>query len=264
MRDERANRMAQETTVAIERLLEEARAGKLNGIAFVAHYRTRKVIAVLPWEGLGAVKLGFPNRIKDDVRSTALDRSTAPPAVLPAERYSRDSSSTFPGEEPAMAMTKCKECGNDLSTRAAACPKCGAAQPKPTSGATWLIAILIAIGFITSAILPSAEKPATSPSPAPSRAVDATPAPVACDQGAAVKVREGLVGLAQIAEKDGRVTFHWGPIWDNENNERRLRLIRSAADSDACLTGRTREIRFYSNGRLVGTASPTYGITLTN
>lgn len=86
----------------------------------------------------------------------------------------------------------------------------------------------------------------------------------ACDRAAATKVRDGLSSLAQIAEKDGRVTYTWGSVWDNESSERRLRLIRAAADSDACLTGRAREMRFYSNGRLVGTASPTHGIKLTN
>lgn len=38
-----------------------------------------------------------------------------------------------------MALIKCKECGAEISTKAEACPKCGAKRPKPTSLVTWLI-----------------------------------------------------------------------------------------------------------------------------
>lgn len=38
-----------------------------------------------------------------------------------------------------MAMTKCKECGNEISTKADACPKCGAKRPK-TGCLTWVVA----------------------------------------------------------------------------------------------------------------------------
>ena len=75
-------------------------------------------------------------------------------------------------------------------------------------------------------------------------------------------VQENLRGLAQISEKSGRITYNWGPVWDNMTNERRLRFVRAAADTDACLTGAARDIRFYSNGRLVGVADPTHGIRL--
>lgn len=38
-----------------------------------------------------------------------------------------------------MAMTKCKECGNEISTKADACPKRGAKQPA-TGCLTWVVA----------------------------------------------------------------------------------------------------------------------------
>lgn len=38
-----------------------------------------------------------------------------------------------------MAMTKCKECGAEISDKAQACPKCGARPPKRTSRWTWLV-----------------------------------------------------------------------------------------------------------------------------
>ncbi len=52
-----------------------------------------------------------------------------------------------------MAMTKCKECGNEVSTKAASCPKCGAITKKKIGflgyiGAAFLI--LIIVGIISS------------------------------------------------------------------------------------------------------------------
>ena len=54
-----------------------------------------------------------------------------------------------------MAMTKCKECGADVSTQAESCPKCGAPispkkpvkEKKKTSFLTWLIVIIIGLMF---------------------------------------------------------------------------------------------------------------------
>lgn len=51
-----------------------------------------------------------------------------------------------------MALTKCKECGEQVSTKAETCPKCGAKRKKKTSLFTWLVLIvivLVAIGTIS-------------------------------------------------------------------------------------------------------------------
>lgn len=42
-----------------------------------------------------------------------------------------------------MALTKCKECGAEVSTKANHCPKCGAKAPKRTSLVTWLVLVFI-------------------------------------------------------------------------------------------------------------------------
>jgi DNA-directed RNA polymerase subunit RPC12/RpoP len=50
-----------------------------------------------------------------------------------------------------MALIKCAECGNEVSTTAKACPKCGAKvvlPKKPTSTATKLMAGLLGIGIV--------------------------------------------------------------------------------------------------------------------
>ena len=91
-----------------------------------------------------------------------------------------------------MAMTKCKECGNEISTKAEACPKCGAKQVRTTGcakvvliffGAIFLLAILGQCGRDTSytpsstssssgvssatAVSPQATNVAPTPAPAP-------------------------------------------------------------------------------------------------
>jgi len=85
---------------------------------------------------------------------------------------------------------------------------------------------------------------------------------IACDKEAAIKVQSMLRDMATWQEKDGKTSFKWGSDWDHASQQQRLGLIRTFADSDACLTGRPREINFYRKGKLVGKASPTSGIRL--
>lgn len=47
-----------------------------------------------------------------------------------------------------MALTKCRECGNQISDQAVACPHCGAKPPKRTSTSTWVIGAVLGIPFI--------------------------------------------------------------------------------------------------------------------
>jgi hypothetical protein len=47
-----------------------------------------------------------------------------------------------------MAIIKCHECAAEISSKAAACPKCGAAAKKKTSLFTWLVTIVIGIGVL--------------------------------------------------------------------------------------------------------------------
>lgn len=50
-----------------------------------------------------------------------------------------------------MALVKCKECGNQVSTEAKACPTCGAKPPRKTGLWTWVIAIFF--GFVVFSII---------------------------------------------------------------------------------------------------------------
>lgn len=84
----------------------------------------------------------------------------------------------------------------------------------------------------------------------------------ACDQNAARNVQAMLREMGTWQEKGGQVIFIWGSDWDYSNQQQKLGLIKTFADSDACLTGTAREIKYYRNGKLVGIASPTSGVRL--
>lgn len=66
-----------------------------------------------------------------------------------------------------MALVPCRECGQQVSTEAAACPKCGA-KPKQPIGRLPVIAGLILGGYVLTSILPStpATPITTTPDPA--------------------------------------------------------------------------------------------------
>ncbi len=71
-----------------------------------------------------------------------------------------------------MALIKCKECGKDMSDKAAKCPGCGAPPPKETSRVTILIGGLFALGvaFAVANGQSDPSKPAPAPKAAPTAA----------------------------------------------------------------------------------------------
>lgn len=77
--------------------------------------------------------------------------------------------------EKKMALTKCRECGEQISTKAAACPKCGAVPNKKTSLLTWLVVAFIGFAVFGSFI----EKKEYGRSSTPSAPAVANPADVA-------------------------------------------------------------------------------------
>ena len=83
-----------------------------------------------------------------------------------------------------------------------------------------------------------------------------------CDKGASLKVQAMLKEMATWQEENGKIAFFWGSDWDQGSPQQRLGLIKTFADSDACLTGSAREIQYYRNGKLVGETSPIKGIKL--
>lgn len=86
---------------------------------------------------------------------------------------------------------------------------------------------------------------------------------IACDKAAALKVRNMINEMGQISESGGKVSVRWGSDFNYWNEDQKQGMARTAADADACLTGKPREIRFYSPaGKLITVASPSGGIML--
>jgi RNA polymerase subunit RPABC4/transcription elongation factor Spt4 len=56
-----------------------------------------------------------------------------------------------------MALIKCKECGEQVSTKAKTCPSCGAKPPKKTSAFTWFV-----LGLILFTIYIAKQNPSTN------------------------------------------------------------------------------------------------------
>lgn len=85
----------------------------------------------------------------------------------------------------------------------------------------------------------------------------------ACDKNAALQVDSMVKQMGTKKVTGNKVTFKWGKDWNSADSNQRYGLVRSVADSDACLTGYAREIKFYSpKGKLVGVASPETGISV--
>ncbi|HOR57832.1 MAG TPA: hypothetical protein PLX88_09695 [Syntrophorhabdaceae bacterium] len=84
----------------------------------------------------------------------------------------------------------------------------------------------------------------------------------ACDKEASRKVQTMLHELAVWSVKNNEVEFKWGQDWDNYTPQNKIDMITTFANSDACLAGNARTIKFYRKGKLVGEASPTWGIKL--
>lgn len=74
-----------------------------------------------------------------------------------------------------MAMTKCKECGNEISTKADACPKCGAKQVR-TSGCA-KVALVFIVGTVFLAVIGPCGRDTTTRSQLPPSTSSTSPAP---------------------------------------------------------------------------------------
>jgi RNA polymerase subunit RPABC4/transcription elongation factor Spt4 len=62
-----------------------------------------------------------------------------------------------------MALVKCKECGEQVSTSAKACPKCGAKPPKKTSVLTWIVLVIVIFVVYSAFQSSTSTKPSSSP-----------------------------------------------------------------------------------------------------
>lgn len=91
-----------------------------------------------------------------------------------------------------------------------------------------------------------------------SLAVGAAP----CNKVAAQDVQRSLSEFAKSHIEGDHLTVHWTFAIEKQPEAKRLQMITTYADMDACLGGAAREIMFYRKGKLMGIVSPTAGVRL--
>ncbi len=83
-----------------------------------------------------------------------------------------------------------------------------------------------------------------------------------CNKVAAQDVQRGLSEFAKSHIEGDHLTVHWTYAIEKQPEAKRLQMVTTYADMDACLGGAAREIMFYRKGKLIGIASPTSGVRL--
>lgn len=83
-----------------------------------------------------------------------------------------------------------------------------------------------------------------------------------CDRFAAEDVRLNMHDLAGWHIEGDHLAVYWTFAIEKQPEAKRLQLITTYADMDACLGSGAREIMFYRKGKLMGIASPLSGMRL--
>lgn len=83
-----------------------------------------------------------------------------------------------------------------------------------------------------------------------------------CNKVVALETQSMLREFAKSHIEGDHLAVYWVYKIERESEAKRLKMVRSFADMDACLSGGAREIMFYRKDKLMGIASPTSGIRL--
>ena len=83
-----------------------------------------------------------------------------------------------------------------------------------------------------------------------------------CNKAAAQDVEFGLREFAKSHIEGDHLAVHWVYGIEKQPEAKRLQMVTTYADMDACLSGAAREIMFYRKGKIMGIASPTSGVRL--
>ena len=83
-----------------------------------------------------------------------------------------------------------------------------------------------------------------------------------CNKVAAQEVQRDLNEFAKSHIEGDHLTVHWTYAIEKQPEPKRLQMVTTYANMDACLVGAAREIMFYRKGKLMGVASPTVGMRL--
>src|SRR5690606_34728933 len=113
-----------------------------------------------------------------------------------------------------MAMTKCSECGTEISTKAEACPKCGAKQVRTSGCAKVVLAFIIV--FVGLMIIGQCSRDSSSPGPSnttPSSRASGSSPPASEPKAEPVPPPEPKVGSQWRYTRDkdpmGNGTSYW-------------------------------------------------------
>lgn len=68
--------------------------------------------------------------------------------------------------------------------------------------------------------------------------------------------------FAKTRVEGDHLAVHWAYAIEKDSESKRLKMVQTYADMDACLSGGAREIMFYRKSKLMGIASPNSGIRL--
>lgn len=112
--------------------------------------------------------------------------------------------------------------------------------------------------LVSSTKNPHFSGPAPRELPAPVAQRDST----SCNKEAAQDVQLAIRKLADWHMEGDHLTVHWTYAIEKQTETKRLLMITTYADMDACLGGAAREIMFYRKGKLMGIASPIRGLKL--
>jgi hypothetical protein len=83
-----------------------------------------------------------------------------------------------------------------------------------------------------------------------------------CDTAKAIQVQGMMHEMATWKNVGKKIEVKWSEDWDQWTPSERTGMITTFANADECISGKARVIEFYRNGKLVGEASPTFGIKL--
>jgi hypothetical protein len=106
----------------------------------------------------------------------------------------------------------------------------------------------------------TAERPAP-PKPVP-QAADRSTEPLLCDQEMATKIRSKAREIAEISEASGVLNVRLRKQWAYYSPGIRESFLQAFAESDACLQGHSREIRFFYQGEQIAVSRALEGLEL--
>jgi hypothetical protein len=105
-----------------------------------------------------------------------------------------------------MALVKCKECGEQVSTSAKSCPKCGAKPPKKTSMITWAVGFFLVCAVYAAVRAPSSTTNSAPSSSTSSSALASVAAPPERPQWAVQTSVDKMTGKAKVFAVSPTVT----------------------------------------------------------